>query len=191
MNRLLALVLIILIGANVFYAWHQNKNARPTNTELDADISAIEIEIKEAEAAALQYQKGILMMAKIRIETLKTTRAMLQQKRASLIRGIDLSYTVDGAKRAAPDPTRLSEIQRDLEAQTGQTKLIEQQAQGSGGMIRLMAQLQFMVEQMKTSMLQLEYYTAKYDIPFTRAINEAASEQREQLGKIVADPGAL
>jgi hypothetical protein len=63
--------------------------------------------------------------------------------------------------------------------------------QDSGGLIQLMARLQFLVEQMKTSMLQLEYYTAKYDIPFTRAINDATAEQREQLGKVVADPGAL
>lgn len=55
----------------------------------------------------------------------------------------------------------------------------------------MLAKLQAMVEQMKESVLELQYYTMKYDIPFTRAINDVAAEQREQLGTIVEDKSGL
>lgn len=132
MNRILTIVLILLIGANGAYAWYQNKHAAPTDTELDADIAKVEAEIATAQADTSQYKGAPLAMTTARIEILKTTHAMLSQKKTALIRGIGLSYTIDGAPMAPPDPKRLAEIEADMKAQRAKTALAETQALTTG-----------------------------------------------------------
>lgn len=192
MNRLLSIVLIALIGANGWYTWYQLRRAQPDTTILDQDIASIDKEVAEAKSEVGKYNKGLLqVLIQARLEILNTSRAMLDQKRTSVLRSIDLRYTVEGQAWTPATDEQLKAIAADLGAQQAKTKLAEFKADGSGGLIGMMAKLEAQVEQMTEAMLMQRAYAAKYGLPYAPAAARESEEQQEALGKIVPDPDGL
>ena len=192
MNRLLTAVLIVLIGVNVWYAWYQQQNAYPQNTILDQDLAQLDGDIAKTEGELKQYKGGLIRtLVEARLAILNTSRAMLDQKRHSLLRGIDISYTIEGQPWTPANEAQLKEIGDALGAQQAKVKVAEVKALTSGGLIGVMAEVEAQVEHMTEAMLQQRALAAKFGLPYAPAAAEEAQKQKEAIGTIVADPDAL
>jgi hypothetical protein len=114
----------------------------PTVQELTSDISTIESTIAEARAFADRYSEGsfIRVQSDLRIAILETTKAMLDQKRSSWLRGIKLSYLASGQTIAAATPESVASIEGEIarakvDAQTAKSKA----QMYTGGLIQSLA----------------------------------------------------
>lgn len=192
MNRLLTAVLIVLISLNVWYAWYQQQNAYPQNTILDQDLAQLDGDIAKTEAEMKQYKGGLIRtLVEARLAILNTSRAMLDQKRHSLLRGIDISYTIEGQPWTPATEAQLKDIGEALGTQQAKVKIAEIKADTSGGLIGVMARVEAQVERMTEAMLQQRALAAKFGLPYAPVAAEEAKKQKEALGTIVADPDAL
>ncbi len=113
--------------------------AGPSTAELDVEIASIKTEIAAADAQAALYSGGlILAQTQLRVTILKNTLAMLEQKRASFLRGITLNYQEPTPRISAPfdDAAAISE----LDKARGDAKAAQREAaMYSGGLIQTMA----------------------------------------------------
>ncbi len=115
------------------------RGAGPSTAELDVEIASTKTEIAAADAQAALYSDGfILAQVQLRAVILKNTLVMMEQKRASFLRGITLNYQEPMARIASPadDAAALSE----LEKARGDAKAAQREAgMYSGGLIQIMA----------------------------------------------------
>ena len=102
----------------------------PSTADLDSDISSIKKSIKLSTAEANKYSGGaILSLIKMRIEIENNTLAMLEQKKSSLIRFIDLKYTIDGRSQRKTTGSEIKSLSDDIKVL--ENEIIEQEKEAS------------------------------------------------------------
>lgn len=175
----------------------------PSTDDLDTDLVQISRDIADAADDAAKYSGGLLLnMIEMRASALKTTQGMLQAKRASVLRRINLVYIANGkAVQPAPADT-LRNIGADIEASQGRILEVEVKArQYTGGLIQTMLLLNAETERVTHSQLLMSYYAAKYGMALpslpsppgatpTARVTPSAPKN-EPLGTIVKDKDAL
>jgi hypothetical protein len=130
--RLVRLGYALLLGAvssGGFVACASSDDAK----RLDQEISRVEDEIQDASLEQARYSQGSLVhaLAALRLGALKQSLAMLEQKRASRLFYVSLSYSVDGRSVVPPDDA--AERARTIEMRLAETreKLREAEARAS------------------------------------------------------------
>lgn len=156
----------LIIGALLFSLNYLSQS--PSTAELDADIAAVTQQIAEAEAEYATYSGGaIQVLVKVRTEVLKTTAAMLEQKRSSLLRRIDLQYVVQGQPRAA-DEALITDIESDIaEAVKERDRFKVEADRYTGGLIQTVALMNAATTEMTISQLRLSLLAERYGFAFT------------------------
>ena len=116
-------------------------HSEPSTAALDADLAEVRAQLKAVDDEDAKLAGGLIkVMVGLQREVLRTTEAMLAQKRAALIRRIDLRYTVDGSPLVPVSEEKLRGIAADLEkAESELAKSEEQAARYSGGLVQIMA----------------------------------------------------
>lgn len=128
--------------------------------ELDADLAGIDEEIASAEADLEGYEGGLLVaLVQARIETLKLTRAILQNRIAAESGGAVTEITVPVG---APDATRAAEIEAEIEKQNGVIAQAETESAGAGGLVAALAVSRVMTEKLTMASLRGALMEAKY-----------------------------
>src|SRR5262245_29478785 len=89
-----SLALLLVAGAS-FAALNASG---PTTAELESDISEVQHQIEDVRAFSAQYGEGspIRGFAGLRLAILETTKAMLDQKRKSWLRGVNITFVIKG-----------------------------------------------------------------------------------------------
>jgi hypothetical protein len=127
----MVVVLFILLGWLVFYPI-------PTTTEIDADLNQVRSEIKRASTESADYASGLLKsLIEIRRQTFEDTEAMLLQKKASLLRRVSLSYSVEGKQLIPANDDELKGIKEEIaqaEQKVAQSK--KNAEKYSGGLVQ-------------------------------------------------------
>lgn len=127
---------------------------------LDADLAGIDEEIAAAEADLANYEGGLLVaLVQARIETLKLTRAILQNRIAAETGGAVTEITVPVG---APDAGRASEIAAEIEAQNAIIAQAETESAGAGGLVAALAVSRVMTEKLTLASLRGALMEAKY-----------------------------
>lgn len=130
----------------------------PSTEEIDKDITLLDKEINDAKAAVQKYSEGLLsVLTNVRLETLKTTKTMLEQKKKSYKRFIPVAYTIAGKKYSPPENKNdlLKELSNDLKKlQEDLAKVEEERAQYGGGLLGVFSLTQ--VATVKSSIAFLE-----------------------------------
>jgi hypothetical protein len=141
--------------------------AEPTRATLDADLSKLNEEITSAQADLKNYPAGLInLQIALRLQTLKTTRAMLEQKRASWLRMISLSYTVDGHAAAATSVQALAQLDLDMKKIRDELEANEaESAKYTGGLIQTMLFVTIATERSTLALAEMRYLTGKWGIP--------------------------
>ncbi len=142
----------------------------PSTEEIDNDIAKIDREIKEATTTVQNYSGGLLsVLASVRLETLKTTKAMLEQKRTGFKRYIHVTYTVNGNKYSPPkDKDKLlEEIKKDIENLENELKEAKEESkQYGGGLLGVLSLTRVATIKNSIAFLEQRRLLLKHDIPY-------------------------
>jgi hypothetical protein len=118
---------------------------------------------------------------------------MLEQKKVSLLRRINLDFRINGRElRPAPDDElhSINENIRQAEEKLAQSQ--KNAAQYTGGLVQTMALMTVETDQLALSQLRLKYYAARYGFPtFFPQSNTSTKEPMPAPGKVVKDRDAL
>ena len=168
----------------------------PSTEELEADLANVRRQIVEADKEVSKYEGGlILVQIRLRIETLKNTEAMLEQKRLSIVRAIRLDYTIDGKPQPTVSAEELSPLEDDIK--TLEAEINQQTAEAaiySGGLIKFMKLSAIETSRVTLATLKMRYLTAKHGIPifgFERSGAGDPPRSEEKPGRVVEDKEAL
>jgi hypothetical protein len=162
--------------------------------EIDRDRTALAAEIATTQDEREKYTSGLLKsLIEVRLMITRNTLAMLDQKRASFIRRIGLSYRVDGQTVHEASEQELGIIIGDLsQAEKKADASKREAARYAGGLAQAMALMKAETDEMSVSQLRLKFYSAKHGIPMplpNPSENKATPEQPP--GKVVKDREAL
>lgn len=154
----------------------------PSTEEIDSDIGLLDKEIKEATATVQDYSGGLLaILANVRLETLQSTKAMLEQKKTGLKRYIPVSYSVDGKKYSPPENKNdlLQELKQDIENLKNDLAKAEKESdQYGGGLLGVLFLTQVATEKNSIAFLEQRRLLLKHDIPYY-SILPATSKSNE------------
>jgi hypothetical protein len=164
----------------------------PSTADIDEDLRAIRTQIRDAEEEDARYAGGLIKaMVELRREVLRSTGAMLEQKRASLLRRIDLRYVVASKATLPGSNEKLSEIKEDLKKANDKLLRDQMEAQRySGGLIQALSLTTVATDRLTIAQLDLAYYSAKYGLALPFAIKPEAPE-KVSPGAVVKDNDAL
>lgn len=142
----------------------------PSTEEIDKDITILDTEINEAKGTVQEYSGGLLaVLANVRLETLKATKTMLEQKKKGYQRFIPLSYTIDGKKYSPPANKNdiLKALNNDLKILQGDlSKAEKESAQYGGGLLGVLSLTQVATVKNSLAFLEQRRLLLKHDIPY-------------------------
>jgi hypothetical protein len=158
----LGVLTLLLTGGGVHFVAHSN----PSTTEIDSDIAEVRNQITAAEADSKSHPDGAInIVVSLRLQTLRLTEAMLEQKRESLLRRIQLNYVINNQLPQSPNRQLVSVIETDLTRESA--KLDKDQAdadRSAGGLIQALALTTTATDRLTIAALRLSYYQAKYGL---------------------------
>lgn len=184
-----AVLILTFGGAVLLYYVH----SEPSTEALDADLKVVQADIKSANDESAGYNGGLIkVMIETRKQLLETTLAMIESKRTSILRRINLTYQVKGRDLVVNDD--LKPIDQDIA--NAKIKLQADQTEAdrySGGLLQSMALMAAATDRTTLSQLYLAYYTKKYGLalPESNIPGNSVRPPPAPLGKVVRDKDAL
>lgn len=160
----------------------------PSTAELEGDIAAVRQELVAAEAEAAQYGTGsaLHLLSMYRVTTLKTSEAMLTQKRYSMLRRIDLVFNVEGRAHTA-DPAKIAGLEVELtRAQAERDRLVAEAALYAGGLVQVVALMNAATSEMAVSQVRLGLLAERYGLMLPAP---TTPEPEDPLGQQVVPEG--
>ena len=171
MFRMLFLCLLILTGCSEI----------PSTDKIDKDIATIESEIKEAKGVIEKYSGGLLKkMAQIRLEVLKSTKTMLNQKKIGLNRYIPISYSINGKKYTPPNNKSELILELSQEIKKLESDLLnahEESSRYSGGFLKLTSLMQEATVKNTIAFAEQRYFLLKHDVPYFHFLAETSKNK--------------
>jgi hypothetical protein len=149
-------------------------------------------EISAAEAESAAYSGGLLkLQIDMRCRVLKTTEAMLEQKRSSVLRRINLVYTAANDTVQPASPAELKKIEDDIAQAKSQLAAAQGKANlYSGGLLQILALTTVATDRLSVAQLYFAYYSAKYGVP-APALSASAPVPKPPVGTVVPDKDAF
>lgn len=174
--KILFLIFLVLTGcSNV-----------PSTEDIESDLSLLDKEIIEATTTVQDYSGGLLsVLANVRLETLQSTKAMLDQKKTGLKRYIPISYSIDGKKYSPPENKNdlLQELNQDIESlKIDLVKAEKESEQYGGGLLGVLSLTKVATVKNSIAFLEQRRLLLKYDIPYY-SILPTASKSNEPTFK--------
>jgi hypothetical protein len=159
----------------------------PTTQDLDNDLAQIRIQIDASVSDGEKFSGGLIKsIVDLRREILKISETMLIQKRAAVLRRVDLRYNVEGKKLSDATDEELKKVESDLEiAKAKLAKSEKEAARYSGGLLQVLALTSVELDKLSISQLTLSLVSMKYGIAFP--IKFQLPNKPQELGP----PGAI
>lgn len=166
-------------GALVLALWPLGGGAQEALplSELRREIAEIDASVSEAEAQKAKYGAGLIStLMEARIETLKLTRAVLENRVAGETGGAQRVIELPVAR---PDPELADKILAEILAQQKIVAAAEKEAQGASGLIGAVAQSRVETEKLSLANLRGNWLAATYGIllPITPPVAGESSAQ--------------
>jgi hypothetical protein len=130
---------------------------------LEADLASVMAEISAAEKKSAQYEGGLIKaLIEARIETLKNTEALLQQRILTIENGVPTTIQIPVTK---PDAARAKDLAAEIESKTREMQAAQREAdQYTGGLVRSMKLSTVATHEQTLAMLEQEHLRAKYGL---------------------------
>jgi hypothetical protein len=192
MLKVVGVVLLSIAGA-ALAAGIVLARSGPSTVALESDLSTVRAEIAAADREAATMGGLLAVEANLRVQVLRSTEAMLDQKRMSLLRGITLAYRDDrpGA-RLLPDEA--ARIEKEVTAANADLSDAQSEAaRYSGGLILSMLLVRGETDKVTLATLKQQQALARYGIPIPSLApgRPGAVEAHRTPGTIVPDREAL
>jgi len=154
----------------------------PSTDEINSDINNLDEEIVEAQKESDLYKGGLIKnMIDLRIEVLKNTKAMLEQKKKGINRYITIKYKIDGKEYKRPDDfeQRISSIDEEITQTNAEIAEVQLKSdQYRGGLLKTMLEVQISTLKTSLTFLELKKMGLKHDIPiYVPELPSAKSEK--------------
>jgi hypothetical protein len=171
------------------YGFLSFASSDPSTATLEADIAAVTAQIAETDAEAAKYSGGaVLNLLQMQKQMLVTSKDMLEQKRLSVLRRINLNYNASGTPQV-PDDSQMKRIQADIDSQLQEAEAGDAEAaQYSGGLVQSLAMMKAATARLSAAQLRMAYYFAKYGVPWPTTEGSASPKASQN---IVSDGDAL
>jgi hypothetical protein len=129
---------------------------------LKTDLTLLKSDIAQAEIRNASLAGGLLKsLIEMRLEVLKTTEALLQQRIHSIESGATITVKVTASQ---VDPKRAEVLAQEMTLQEAQLKTAQLDAARSGGMIGIMKQMTVATHEQSLAMLRTNYLSAKHGL---------------------------
>ena len=194
MRRVLATLVLLIASAEAVIIFALVERSQVSTLEIDRDRATVRAQITDAENEAAQYSGGALKtLIEVRAATLRNTLAMLDQKRASLIRIIALTYTIEGRAAQEASDKELNDILGDLsESERTIASAKAEAARYTGGLVQTMQLMKAATEEITLASLRMKFYSAKHGFPMPiPSLETTKTPPPKPPGKIVKDREAL
>ena len=136
---------------------------------IDAELTRVQAEIVSADAENAKYSGGLVKSLILsRLETLRQTKAMLEQRKTARTIGVTLRYTIDGKPfTLAPSAkTQLPELDREIQANNLKIAAAENEvAKYSGGLVLAMSMSTLATLRQTAAMLDQRRLAIVYELP--------------------------
>lgn len=166
----------------------------PSTQALEVDLLTVRAEIADAERAREGIGGLVAIQAELRLHTLRSTEAMLNQKRLSFLRGIRLNYPGD-LPSAVVAPEERDQIEVELAAARAEAEAAQHEAaRYSGGLILVLAKVREATALSTAAMLHQQLALARQGIPLRVGGGGNPSSAAARLaspGTAVSDKEAL
>jgi hypothetical protein len=163
MKAIIAILAVALVLALAYVI--EDRSA--STAEIDQSLKELNVTLKQAQDEDARYSGGLVKaLIDARIETVKNSIAMLEQKRQSLLHRVCLGYEVRGAAVTPASPEELQRIEQDVH-QTEQEleRARAEDAKYSGGLVKGLIEARIATDQMTLAELNQRYLFAKYGLP--------------------------
>ncbi|UJW86388.1 hypothetical protein [Devosia sp. SL43] len=142
-------------------------NESPSTAILDADIALVRSEIEAVEIERGRFSGGAIeSIFDARLGILQTTVSMLEQKRMSLLRRVDLNYTIDGTAHE-PNETSILALEADLAAAKSDRDRYQAEADlYSGGLVQTLALVNVATSELSISQANLAIMAERHGFVF-------------------------
>jgi hypothetical protein len=188
-------VFLSVVAIFVAFAVFLFAGSDPSTVTLDQDIASIRAEVNVATADSAKYTGGLIKnLIDIRAEVLRTTEAMLNAKRISTLRRIDMQFFVDGHTIKPASESELSKIRNDIAEAGRRISAAELKTQQyTGGLVQGLAIVTAETERLSLAQLYMAYYSSKYGLAAPRSGPAISTEGTPEPspGTIVKDKDAL
>ncbi len=159
----------------------------PSSENLDNDINLLDKEINEVKITSQKYSGGlILSLIKVRLETLQSTKAMLEQKSKGFNRYIPVSYSIDGEEYSPPSNKNilLKQLEQDMQKLKNDLAKVEKEnSHYSGGLIKITLMMQATTVKNSIAFLEQKKLLLKYDIPYYSILPSATKNSDPEFKK--------
>jgi hypothetical protein len=163
--------------------------AAAAEPDLSQDIIAVRQQIADAERELAQYQGGLIkVLVQARLETLRLSEAMLEQKELAEKSGATFSYTLAAV---APDEKRARELLGDIDAAEKELADLEaKNAQYSGGLVKALSESSVATQRQSLAMLKQAYYVAHYGLYYPSASSSVGAGDKSSAATEETSPPA-
>ena len=197
MSGKFTLLIVFIMFLSLMNQNHLFVIGSPNVTDLDSDISFIKKSIELSTLEADKHSSGVILsIIKMRIEIENNTLAMLEQKKSSFIRFIDLKYTIDGRPQRKVTSSELKSLSADIKIL--ENKIIKQEKEINRyiGDLTLMTKLTIIgTLRITLAILKMRFLTARHGIPIFRIDLKSNSTKKKLdgvvIGKVVDDKDVL
>lgn len=175
------LVLVVIALSGPGCSAELTREQKQLAVDLKQDLGRIRQEIEHATKDDAAHSGGLIKsLIGVRLEVLKTNEALVEQRIHAIEAGIRITLVVNAAK---PDPTRATELAKEIESQ--KAKVAEARAEAdrySGGLVEAMSETAVATARNTLAMLEQQFFIAKYGLVMPPAPAEiaAAAETRSK-----------
>jgi|TARA_B110000093_G_C12954953_1_gene404524 hypothetical protein len=152
----------------------------PDTTALDNQISSIKLEITNTEQELAALSGGMIQnLVRSRLEYQKTSLAVLELKRDSMINFISLNYEIEiPATSYTMDPVTLSDLTSQITLLQEEIIASNQKASRySGGLIKMLALSEASTKSVSLAALEMRALHLKFGMPFLLPGNKGEPEK--------------
>lgn len=175
-NMRAAALLMLFSTVAIVPAYGQEQGQTVPEIPVDAvsqDLAQLDKDISEAEGEVAQYHGGLVhTLALVRVETLKLTRAIIQNRIEAQRGGATVEISVPAM---LPDPERAAQVLQEIETQTAVVEQAEREAATGGGLVGALALSRLQTEKLTLATLKAAWLQAQYGMMIPTAIPGNAS----------------
>lgn len=163
-----AVLLLCFFGVVALAVWSQPHQDTSNLPQIKAELESVQRQIKEAEQEDSKYSGGLIKsLIGLRLEVLRTTAALLEQKIHALEKGARFEFVVPAAE---PDSARASEIEKDIDRLRAEIAEAESEASRySGGLVHSMHLSRIATQKNTLAILQQRALFARHGIAYPTA----------------------
>ena len=155
---------------------------------LESELELLKEEIKTTENENSSLVGGLIkVLIEARLETLKGTEALIQQRIHALESGAKISLITPGSN---PDTELVSELQKQIDIELAELTGLETEAAGyAGGLILAMKKASIATQEQTIAMLRQRYLGAKYGLPVAINCSQNYNDRNKNTGSGLIPPG--